>query len=104
MRVPRPQPAPGLDLRPIQAGGQRHSKHRDPFVIVPEQALTVRKDRTGVFVVDEESGTARWREVTVGIREGDRVQIAGENLEGRVVTLGQQLIDDGSAVTIPQDQ
>ena len=73
-------------------------------VIVPEQALAVRKDRTGVFVVDEESGTARWREVTVGIREGDRVQVAGENLEGRVVTLGQQLIDDGSAVTIPQDQ
>ncbi len=73
-------------------------------VIVPEQALAVRKDRTGVFVIDEERLTVQWREVQVGIREGDRVQVSGEGLEGRVVTLGQQLLDDGSPVTIPEDE
>lgn len=73
-------------------------------VIVPGQALTARKDRTGVFVVDEDSLTVRWREVEVGIRDGDRVQVRGEGLSGRVVTLGQQLLDDGSAVTIPEDE
>jgi RND family efflux transporter MFP subunit len=73
-------------------------------VIVPEQALTVRKERTGIFLVDEETMEARWREVETGIREGVRVQISGEGLEGRVVVLGQQLIDDGSPVIIPEDE
>ncbi|MCG3111392.1 MAG: efflux RND transporter periplasmic adaptor subunit [Candidatus Manganitrophus sp. SB1] len=72
--------------------------------IVPEQALTTRGDRTGVFVVNEADRTVAWREVTVGIREGGRVQVEGEGLSGRVVTLGQQLVDDGSRVTIPAEQ
>jgi hypothetical protein len=41
-----------------------------------------------------------WRPVQVGIRQGDRLQISGEGLQGRVVTLGQQLLDDGSAIRI----
>jgi RND family efflux transporter MFP subunit len=69
--------------------------------IVPERALTERDDRTGVFVVRDDGITVRWQEVEVGIRQGDRVEVTGADLSGRVVTLGQQLIDDGSAITIP---
>lgn len=69
--------------------------------IVPEKALTTRDNRTGVFVVSEDGQSVSWRDVTVGIREGDRVQVEGEGLSGRVVTLGQQLVDDGSPITIP---
>jgi RND family efflux transporter MFP subunit len=69
--------------------------------IVPEQALTTRADRTGVFVVSEDGQAVTWRDVQVGIREGHRVQVEGEGLTGRVVTLGQQLVNDGSAITIP---
>jgi RND family efflux transporter MFP subunit len=69
--------------------------------IVPEQALTIREDRSGVFIVSEDERSAVWREVTVGIREGDRVQVEGDGVSGRVVVLGQQLIDDGSPITIP---
>ena len=72
--------------------------------IVPEQALTTRNDRTGVFVIDEDSQSVAWREVKVGIREGERVQVQGKGLTGRVVTLGQQLLDDGSRITIPAEQ
>ena len=72
--------------------------------IVPEQALTTRNDRTGVFVIDEDSQSVAWREVKVGIREGERVQVQGNGLTGRVVTLGQQLLDDGSRITIPAGQ
>jgi RND family efflux transporter MFP subunit len=71
--------------------------------IVPQQALTKRADRTGVFVVQEDGQIVVWREVTVGLREGDRVQVFGQGLTGRVVTLGQHLLDDGSFVTIPAD-
>jgi RND family efflux transporter MFP subunit len=68
--------------------------------IVPEQALTIREDRSGIFILGEDERSVIWREVTVGIREGNRVQVIGEGLSGRVVTLGQQLVDDGSPVTI----
>jgi len=68
--------------------------------IIPEQALTIRDDRSGVFMVNEDGQSVAWREVKVGIREGDRVQVKGQELSGRVVTLGQQLLKDGSAITI----
>ncbi|RJX34003.1 MAG: efflux RND transporter periplasmic adaptor subunit [Desulfurivibrio sp.] len=70
--------------------------------IVAEQAITSRDDRTGIFVVDEEKGTVSWRPVRVGIREEGRVQIEGEGLAGRAVSLGHQLIEDGSAVIIAE--
>jgi hypothetical protein len=52
-------------------------------------------------VVADDGRSAAWREVTVGIRDGDRVQVTGEGLSGRVITLGQQLVSDGSPITIP---
>jgi RND family efflux transporter MFP subunit len=72
--------------------------------IVPALAVTRRRDRTGVFVVDEAGPTASWREVTVGIESGDRVQIQGDARSGRVITLGQQYIEDGSPIAIPADR
>jgi len=76
-------------------------------LIVPEPALTARSDRRGIFVVNPAGTTVSWREVTPGIRSNGRVQLLGPGaaeLSGRVVTLGQQLIDDGSAIIIPADQ
>ena len=72
--------------------------------IVPEQALTIRDDKSGVFIVGEDGRSVAWREVKVGIREGDRVQVEGEGLSGRVVALGQQLVRDGSPITIAAEQ
>jgi len=71
---------------------------------VPQQALTARNDKTGVFVVSEDGRSVAWREVKLGIREGGRVQVEGEGLSGLVVTLGQQLVDDGSAIRITDKQ
>jgi multidrug efflux pump subunit AcrA (membrane-fusion protein) len=73
-------------------------------IIVPEQALTIRDDKDGIFIVSDDGRSVTWREVKVGIRENDRVQVEGQGLNGRVVTLGQQLVEDGSAVTIPAVQ
>ena len=72
-------------------------------MIVPDQALTTRDDKTGVFIVNQDGRSVAWREVKVGIRDEKRVQVEGKGLVGRVVTLGQQLVDDGSAITIPSD-
>ena len=70
-------------------------------VIVPEQAVIRRNDRTGVFLVNADGKSVRWQEVTIGIRDQRQVQLH-EDLSGQVVTLGQQLLDDGSAITIPK--
>ncbi len=72
--------------------------------IIPEQALTTRDDQIGVFVVNEHDQTVSWRGVAVGIRDGGLVQVEGEGLTGRVVTLGQQLVDDGSSILISTEQ
>ena len=78
--------------------------HVPEATIIPVQALTIRDDRSGVFIVSEDGRSVAWHEVKVGIREGDRVQVEGERLSGRVVTLGQQLVKNGSAITIPAEQ
>ena len=72
--------------------------------LVPEQALATRDNKTGVFVVSENGKSVTWRPVKVGIREGARVQVEGEGLSGRVVTLGQQLLKNGSAIMIPEEK
>ena len=72
--------------------------------VVPEQALTKRNDRSGVFILSGDGKSVVWREVDVGIREGDKVQVTGEGLLGKVVTLGQQLVDNGSPIIIPAEQ
>ncbi|MEJ2471460.1 MAG: efflux RND transporter periplasmic adaptor subunit [Desulfuromonadales bacterium] len=68
--------------------------------IIPEQALTKRNDRTGLFLVSPDGQTVTWHEVSVAIRDGDRVQIDQDDLSGRVVILGQQLLENGSAISI----
>jgi len=72
----------------------------DDALIVPEQALVIREGQTGVFQVARERDRVAWREVETGIRDGERVQIVGGEIGGLVVTLGQQLLDDGSRVSV----
>lgn len=68
---------------------------------VSAMALSRRGGGDVVFVVDEGGDTIRQVPVRVGIRDGDQVQISGEGLTGHVVTLGQQLIEDGSRIVVP---
>jgi len=78
--------------------------HVEGAVLVPEDALTRRDNVTGVFQVKEEGKTAVWVEVTPGIRHGGWVQLLEPELSGRVVTLGQQLLDTGSVLLIEGDE
>lgn len=73
----------------------------DKTTIIPLRALTRRDDREGVFILSEDGSKVAWKTVATGIRQGDRLQVLDEELHGRVVTLGQQLLKDGSAVILP---
>ncbi len=70
-------------------------------LIIPEQALTKRDNKDGIFVVNDDHKTVRWCPVKIGIRENEKVQIECDGLtKGLVVTLGQQLVDEGSSILI----
>jgi len=70
---------------------------------VPEQALTLRDGGSGIFVVNPDGRSVKWREVKTGIRDAGHVQVSGEGISGRVVILGQHLLKDGSAITIANE-
>jgi RND family efflux transporter MFP subunit len=76
----------------------------ESMTIVPEQALAKRDGRDGVFVVDGSGTSVNWRPVKIGIRQSQRVGIEGDGLEGRVVVLGQQLLDEGSTISIAGEE
>ena len=69
-------------------------------VSVPVMAITKRDNQTGVFRVVEDSDSVEWVEVRPGFNSGEQVQILDSDLSGRVVTLGQQFIENGSKVQI----
>jgi len=71
--------------------------------LVPESALTQRDGATGLFQVNETDRTAVWIPVTTGIRDRGLVQVLDGAPAGRVVTLGQQLLEDGSPLLLPED-
>ena len=96
---PKYQLKPGMFIRATVVLDQEADA-----TIVPEQALTIRDDKSGVFIVSEDARSVVWREVKAGIHEDGRVQIKGEGLSGRVVVLGQQMVDDGSLIRIAAEQ
>ncbi len=71
-------------------------------VIVPENALSRRNGQTGVFLIKEADFSVTWVPVTPGIRDAGKIQVSGLDPGGRVVTLGQQMLDNGSKITIPE--
>lgn len=75
----------------------------DDGVAVPEMAVTKRYDKTGVFKIGEDGITVNWVPVETGFTSGERVQIVKPELTGRVVTLGQQFLRDGSSVRIVEE-
>lgn len=70
--------------------------------IVPTEAIVRRGGQAGVFVVSESGDRVRWTPVRPGVEAGGRTQLLGDRLEGQVVTLGQQMLEDGSAIRVSQ--
>ena len=76
-------------------------------ILVPQAALTQRGGRSAIFALRERDGglVADLLDVETGISDGGMVQLLnvdGLNAGDRVVVLGQQLLDDGSAASVPE--
>lgn len=74
-------------------------QEKEEATLVPTRALVTRDRRPGLFVVDRENRSARFVPVEVGIQEGALTEILSPAIEGEVITLGQNLIDEDTTLT-----
>ena len=72
--------------------------------LVPASALISRDGQTGIFRVSADGTTADWTPVSTGIVTATEVEIVWPDLKGRVITLGQHLLQDGGAILLPADE
>jgi RND family efflux transporter MFP subunit len=80
---------------------------REQATLVPITALVRREGKEGVFLVEsdgsqEPSLRARFVPVTTGIVSGEVAEVREPALTGRVVTLGNHLLEDGAKVILPK--
>ncbi len=82
---------------------QVFTEHKENCVVVPYSAVLTSDRQAYMFVVDEKKNpaVAERRNVTLGVRTGDVVEILeGVQVGDRVVVKGQNLLADGSAVNV----
>lgn len=73
-------------------------------ITIPLEGITRRGSESGVFLVSDAGDSVSWVPVETGVESNGRVQILSpDGLSGRVVTLGQQLLGDGSRVRVVDD-
>jgi multidrug efflux pump subunit AcrA (membrane-fusion protein) len=74
---------------------------REEAVTVPLAALVRRGEMDGVFLLSDDGKTVRFVPVVLGITDAGRAEILEPRISGKVVTLGNHLLQDGSEVFIP---
>lgn len=95
---------PGHRLKPGMFGGIQlvlHMKENVPSVIT--EAIIGHEPNAYVFVVN--GGVARLRDVQLGLRENDRVEVTkGLKAGDLVAVMGQERLRDGAPVSVEVDQ
>lgn len=71
--------------------------------LVPAEAIVRREEGPGVYrIVDGDPPTVRFVPVALGIQGEGGVEILDPELSGRVVTLGQQMLEDDAPVIVSE--
>ena len=98
IEIPNPEGllAPGMFIR-----AAIRFEERPEALTVPAAAVSRRNGRQGVFVADKETMTGRFVEIVPGIASGGMQEVIEPELDGYVITLGQHLLEDGAAITLP---
>lgn len=72
-------------------------------IAVPKDALVDRDDEKVVFLVSDDGKHVEQRAVEPGVEADGWVQVVGERVSGRVVTLGQHQLEDGVEIAIVEE-
>ena len=99
IEIPNPEGllAPGMFVR-VMIEFARH----DNVKVVPQTALVRRNDIVGVFQADLGENKAHFVAVRKGIADSSWVEIIEPDLQGPVVVLGHNLLEDGSPTIVPE--
>lgn len=91
---------PGHRLKPgMFAGIQLLLERREGVPTMPQEAVIGREPNAYVFLVND--GVARMRDVALGIRENDRIEVLkGLKAGDLVAVMGQERLREGVAVTV----
>ncbi len=68
--------------------------------MVPRTAIVRRSGEDGVFLISDDEETVTWTPVETGIQNATHIAVRAPDIQGKVVTLGQQLLGDGSTVRV----
>ena len=98
VEVPNPEHMlkPGMFVR----ASVEFTRHENA-TLVPLPALVKRDNKDGVFIADTKNLKARFVPVTTGIINGEIVEITEPEISGRVITMGNHLLENGSDITLP---
>lgn len=99
IEVPNPEGLlkPGMFVR-VQIEFNKH----DSATVVPLKALTKRSGQQGVFLANTRDMKAHFVSVTLGIMNDKWAEVVTPKLTGSVVTLGQHLLEEDSAIILPE--
>jgi RND family efflux transporter MFP subunit len=95
-------PNPDLVLKPgmfVRARVEFARHENATLVLLP--ALVKRDNKDGIFIADTKNLKARFVPVTTGIINGEIVEIKEPEISGRVITMGNHLLENGSDITLP---
>lgn len=98
LRVPNPDGRlrPGMFVRVSTVLGEL-----ERATVVPADALVEREGETIVYVVASDGATVAERPVEILMQDEGFAAVEGPGIEGRVVVLGQEALNDGAAIVIP---
>ncbi len=103
IEVPNPERLlkPGMFIR-AEIELERH----EGATAVPSDSLVKRSGKRGVFVADRAALKAAFVPIEAGISDGELVEVVNppkELANAWVVSLGQHLLEDGTAILLPQE-
>jgi RND family efflux transporter MFP subunit len=73
----------------------------DSAQVVPTQAIVNRNGVSGIFVIQNKESVAQFVPVKLGISTTIKTEIVSPVITGRVVIMGQHLLEDGGNVILP---
>lgn len=96
---------PGQKLKPgMYARAQIIFQTKSGVRAIPSAALAKHRGEEGVFLVDKASSTVEFVPVEKGLVTSSHVEILSPELQGEVVTLGQDQLQDGSEISLDQNE
>lgn len=79
-------------------------QRRDNVTLIPIRALVDRDGVRGVLLADREASVGRFVPVKIGIQEGTMAEVLEPRIEGEVIVLGQNLVNDGAPIRIVESR